>query len=740
MLPPKGRLPAKDRPPAVDIGDPPPLSVLLQRELRPTPGRLGNALRLTLFGLLTVAIGEMFRLEDILLFAYTGFIVFGTDAGSTTTASVAGAAAVAAATALILLIFMVSLSQPALRLPLMAALTFATAFITQAAKLGHALQIFGMWTVYNIPQGDELRQGALAQTYVSGNTTSNTLPNLLFMSPEESLVHTELWTAFQLLLAVALLYGYNRLLGRDPAQMLRADQAARLEAVAQVCDGHPGAGPKLAKLARQGTAKALKLQGAAETWHRGSPRHDDAARLIAEVDRLCLLVLAWHRVAIEPPGATLAHAARTCRAAAKALRTNKPYKELPDPANGGQGHGKAPPAVAPLAAGLADVLAEIRRILGAGSSGKAKKTKKGEKGAGGMFVPDAWTNPAYVHFALKLTLCAAIAYGTERLTNWSGIGTCLITIFIVSFGSTGETVHKALMRIAGCLVGATLGWGTILLLMPVLTTLGDFLLAMAGPLFLAAWIKSGGARSNYIGQQIAIAYFSCVLSGYGPTIELTGGRDRIVGILLGDVTVFVVFTTIWPASIASSVRKNLGQALERLADLLAPARDGKAPDHGKLRDAFDKAISGSQASLADDPYEPGWTRPDRSGRDRGRRMIGAASVASLQALVLPASMIAALPGSTQDATADYQAAMADWFRGCARWMQDGTGGGALLAALPRPPGLAAAEPHGEAAAALSARAAWCGLLHDDALAMIRELGASPAPAGNPALEPSHAAA
>lgn len=727
------------RPPAVDIGDPPPISGLLRRELRPTPGRLGNALRLTLFGLLTVAIGEMFRLEDILLFAYTGFIVFSTDAGSTTTTSVAGAAAVAAATVLILLIFMVSLSQPALRLPLMAALTFATGFITKAAKLGHALQIFGMWTVYNIPQGDELRQGALSQTYVSGNTTSNTLPNLLFMSPEESLVHTELWTAFQLLLAVALLYGYNRLLGRDPAQMLRADQASRLEAAAQVSDGYPGAGPKLAKLARQGTAKALKLQGAAKTWHRGSPRHDDAARLITEVDRLCLLVLAWRRVATESPGATLAHAARTCRAAAEALRTNKAYKERPDPADGdGHGHGKAPAAVAPLVAGLTDVLAEIRHLLSAGSHNKTKKTKRQGKEAGGLFVPDAWTNPAYIHFALKLTLCAAIAYGAERLTDWSGIGTCLITIFIVSFESTGETVHKALMRIAGCLVGATLGWGTILLLMPVLTTLGDFLLAMAGPLFLAAWIKSGGARSSYIGQQIAIAYFSCVLSGYGPTIELTGGRDRIVGILLGDITVFVVFTTIWPASIASSVRKNLGQALECLADLLAPARDGKAPDHEKLREAFDKAIAGSQASLADDLYEPGWTRPDRSDPDRGHRLIGTASVASVQALVLPALMIAALPEDTQDATAGYQAAMVDWFRGCARWMQDGTGGGALLAALPRPPGLAGTELHGKAAAALSARAAWCGMLHDDAVAMIKELGASPAPAGNPAMEPSHA--
>lgn len=726
-----------NRPPAVDVGDPPPFAELARRELWPTPGRLGNALRLMLFGLLTVAIGEMFRLPDVLLFAYVGFIVSSTDAGSTTTASLAGAAAVAAATVLIILIFMVSLSQPALRLPLMAALTFATGFVTQAAKLGHALQIFGMWTVYNIPQGDELRLGALEQTYVSGNTTSNTLPNLLFMSPEESLVHTELWTAFELILAVMLLYGYNRILGRDPAQVLRVDQAARLEAAAQVCDGRPGAGATLAKLARQGTAKALKLHGAAQTWHRGSPRHDDATRLIAEVDRLCLLVLAWHRVATEPPGATLAHAARTCRAAAKALRKNAVYKEELDPSDaGGHGDGTVPPAVAPLAADLADVLAQIRHILGDRPHDKPKKDKKPKTDSGGIFLPDAWTNPDYVHFGLKLTLCAAIAYGAERLTNWSGIGTCLITVFIVSLGSTGETVHKALMRIAGCLVGATLGWGTILLLMPLLTTLTDFLLAIAGPLFLAAWIKSGSERSNYIGQQIAIAYFACVLSGYGPTTDLTGGRDRIVGILLGDLTVFVVFSTIWPTSIATSVRKNLGQALESLADLVAPVRDAKAPNHEKLRQAFDKAIAGSRASLVNDQYEPTWTRGDRTDPNQARRLINAASVASLQALMLPVSMITALPEGKQDATGDYQAAMAAWFHGCVHWMQDGSGGGTLLATLPRPPGLDGTGPHGQAAAALSARVAWCGLLHDDAVAMIKALGAEPVLLGNPAKGPA----
>ncbi len=725
---------------------------LLRHELRPTPGRLGNTLRLTLFGLATITIGEMFRLPDILLFAYTGFIVFSTDAGSTTTTSLAGAAAVVASTGLIILVFMVSLSQPALRLPLMALLTFVTGFVTKSAKLGHALQIFGMWTVYNIPSGDLLLQGALEQTYVSGNTTENTLPNILFMSPEESLLQSVLWNTFELVVAVVLLYLYNQALGRDPAQVLRSDLADRLDAAARVCDGDRDAVPKLAKLARQGTAKPLKLQGAAKMWHRGSPRHEDAEKLIGEVDRLGLLILAWHRVATDSPGATLAHAARTCRAAGRALRKNTPFQEQPGDATPGSGSGdsKPPPAVLPLAAELADVLREIRRILSNEPAGKQSKPKAG-KGSSGFFLADAWTNPYYVQFGLKLTLCAMFCYGVERLTNWSGIATCLITVFVVSFESTGETIHKALLRIAGCLIGAMLGIGTILLLMPFMTTLADLLLVMAGPLLLAAWIKNGSERTNYAGQQIAIAYFACVLSGYGPTTSMEAGRDRIIGILLGDVTVYVVFTTIWPVSIVSGVRKNLGQALKSLADLLVSTRPSDtqehAPDPGKLRQGFDKAIAGTQASLVNDRYETTRIRPDRRDRDREHRLIDAGSVASVQALVLPVSMIVALqqqPGGTeasmpkaaQVATADYQGAMADWFRGCARWMQDGTGGGALLATLPRPPDLAHAGPEGNAEAHLAACAAWYGLLHDDATTMIREVGADAAHVGTPALEPA----
>ena len=757
-----------NRPPTVDVGDPPGVFALLSRELKPTPGRLGNALRLTVFGLLAVAIGEAFRLPDVLIFVYVGFIVSNTDAGATTTTSVAGGIALVAATALVLLVFMVSLSQPALRLPLMALLVFVTGVVTKGAKLGHALQIFGMWTVYNLPQGDQLIQGALEQTYISGNTTSNTLPNLMFMSPEESLVHTLLWTAFEMILSIVLLFLFNKAVGRDPALVLRASLADRLAAVARVCRGDPKAAPALAKMTRQGTAKLLKLHGSAKTWHRGSPNKGATERLIAEIDRLCLVVLAWHRVAPAAAGTTLAPAALTCGAAETSLRRNVPFAAGSDAAAPGEAgpdtHMDA--ALLPLSAELTGALSTIRQILSdpgewekneaKGPDGKeaAAKKKDSEK-SGGFLVPDAWSNPAYGRFGVKLTIAAMFVYFVERLTNWSGIGTCLITIFVVSFDTTGETIHKAVLRVSGCLIGGAIGIGTILLIMPSMTTLGDLLLVMAGPLFLASWIKNGSERSNYAGQQIAIAYFTCMLSGYGPSLDMEGPRDRIVGILLGDITVYVVFTTIWPVSIAGSVRKGLGQALDRLADLLASHGAADAPaslaQRYKLRQGFDTAIAGTQAIIVNDPYETSRIRPDRRDPDRDRRVIDAKSVASLQALVLPVSMIVAqsapqaahvaMPRAAQESVKAYQAAMTEWFHACSRWMQKGTGGRELLATLPEPPDLAHAGSESEAAVQIHARATWLGVLHQDVIAMIKEFGAEPSEIARIAgAEPASAAA
>ena len=734
---------SEDRPPAVDVGDPPGVLTLLAREMKPTPGRAGNTLRLTLFTLMTVAIGETFRLPDILIFAYAGFIVSGNDAGAMTLTSVAGIGAIVAATGAAILVFMVSLSQPALRLPLMAMLAFASGFVTKGTKLGHPLQLFGLWLVYNLPQGDQLIQGAAQQTYVSGNFTSDTLPNIRFMSPTESLVRTSLWTAFEMALAVTLLFLFNKIAGRDPARILRDELADRLEGAARVCKGCPHAAVQLAGLTRQGTAKMLKLLASAGNWHPGSPNRDNAKALIVEIDRLCLVLLAWRRLSKDGPADALERVARTCRAAEQALRagiavTAGAGAEPPPSPDGPVG--RMPDVAVPLVSELSSVLTKILNIL-SGKAGEKTTTRSDESTpTGGLLMPDVWINPEYARYGIKLTIAAMFCYLMERLTNWSGIGTCLITVFVVSLDTTGQSVHKAMLRASGCLIGGALGISTILLLMPSMTTLADLLLVMTGPLLLASWIKSGSERSNYAGQQIAIAFYACILWGYGPTLDMEGARDRIVGILVDDFTVYMVFTTVWPVSVAVIVRKNLCQAFDLLGKLMDvhkhPDNQWRIAEGTKLREDFDKAIAATQAVLVNDPYEATRMRPDRRDPNRGRRLIDAGSIASLQAMVLPVSMIlahrppepvrAAIPQPARESSRAYQEAMSAWFHACARWMETGTGGGELLAALPPPPDFSHAIVGGEAATHLSARAAWFGVLHDDAVAMIGAVGADAA--------------
>ena len=127
---------ARATPPDVDEGDPRGLAALLHRELRPTPGRFGDSLRIVVVLLIVVTIAEIFRIPDSAISAYLVLFLSGREAVSTVlTALISGIAAVLALVTTIG-VFMVSLAEPALRIPLMAALTFCTMFLSRASPFG----------------------------------------------------------------------------------------------------------------------------------------------------------------------------------------------------------------------------------------------------------------------------------------------------------------------------------------------------------------------------------------------------------------------------------------------------------------------------------------------------------------------------------------------------------------------------------------------------------------------------
>ena len=62
-----GHAERRGRAPDVDEGDARDLAAVLRRELRPTPGRLGDCLRIVVVLLALIAIAETFRIPEIAL-------------------------------------------------------------------------------------------------------------------------------------------------------------------------------------------------------------------------------------------------------------------------------------------------------------------------------------------------------------------------------------------------------------------------------------------------------------------------------------------------------------------------------------------------------------------------------------------------------------------------------------------------------------------------------------------------
>jgi multidrug resistance protein MdtO len=271
------------------------------------------------------------------------------------TALISGIAAVLAVFATIA-VFMLSLSEPAVRIPLMAVLTFVTMFLSQASPLGPVFFAAGFIVAYGLTLGDEVL-GIALQPATAGNAEQFALPEIVFMPPPEALLRTLLWLSLAVVLPVAVLVVANLLTGRDPALLLRRALSERLETAARFCAGEKTAERQLEAQAFEGTATLRKLHHLAGFLRRDRHQPLWDTSLIDAITRLGLLLLTWFRVegnARDP----LAPAVGFCRAAEHALRDG----EVP---TGDPVIIDATGAARPLANAISRTLDAIREALAA---------------------------------------------------------------------------------------------------------------------------------------------------------------------------------------------------------------------------------------------------------------------------------------------------------------------------------------------------------------------------------------
>ena len=228
----------------------------------------------------------------------------------------------------------------------------------------------------------------------------------------------------------------------------------------------------------------------------------------------------------------------------------------------------------------------------------ARPKPKSEPDGRSLFVPDAFTNPAHVHFAFKVTFAAMFCYIVYEAIDWSGIHTAFITCTFIALESTEATFYKGTLRIVGCVIGGTLALFTIVFLMPHMDTIASLIVVVACVAAIAGWVATGTELISYAGLQMAFAFFYSVFQGYAPDTDLDNVRNRVVGILFGLVVTGLVFRYIWPERTIDRLRAALRQALRQLAQLLEIPRPessieaAKAKAHrliGETAKSFDQA-------------------------------------------------------------------------------------------------------------------------------------------------------
>ena len=114
----------------------------------------------------------------------------------------------------------------------------------------------------------------------------------------------------------------------------------------------------------------------------------------------------------------------------------------------------------------------------------------------GLFVPDAFTNPAHVRFGLKVTLATMICYILYCAVDWFGIHTAFITCVFIALESTGATLQKGVLRIVGCIIGGLLALFSIIFLILHMETIASLVILVACVSAIAGWVATGSETNR----------------------------------------------------------------------------------------------------------------------------------------------------------------------------------------------------------------------------------------------------
>ena len=534
----------------------------VRTELASFPGRGTAVLRLVLSMTLVILISMTLQVPFLSLSMIMVLFTAQENTVLTRLTGIVLATGVTLAVALGLLLVMFTIDYPLLRILGAFAIAFCGMYFMRVSRVGSIGYLVALYVFY-------------IQSFVD-----------LGWEPEE-LLRNVLWLWVAVIYPILITVAVNFVvLPRRPARMLTDEISRQLdEVLAQLEARRTGASiPAIGSGAVARGVLALHRHLAFATKGDAGYQRDKTRHLgrIAAVDRLHTAAAHLSRLPIAPlsmdQGARIEALEANLRALRGSIAVSSTFecsKERVSPE----------PVRDPLDTVLREMAIALQAFANAGAAAPAAAPKSEP-----LISADAFSNPAYGRFALKVMLSATLCYVFYTAVRWPGIHTSMLSAFILALPSLGATSHKGLLRIVGCILGSIVALLATVFVTPHLESITGLLLLTLPILAAGAWISAGSARSNYIGVQFVFAFALAQLGHFGPYSDIAEIRDRIVGILIGAAAFTFISALLWPEREGTTLRVMKGRLLRAVANLARagrgiedPAKRHSAIDHARLQ-------------------------------------------------------------------------------------------------------------------------------------------------------------
>jgi multidrug resistance protein MdtO len=564
-----------------------PFAELIRQELLPFHGRLAGSLRTTLAVCIAIIFMVVFRTPAIAPGAYLIFLISYETPYLTFTSGMYSLMFQCLGVATTLLLMLASGNAPMARVLGTALFSFIAAFLMKTMRRRGAMD-FGVFSLISLALWD-------------------------LKLPTQTLVAQSMWPvatgAIGVFSAVAVEYAFAR---RDPFYALHREFEVRAKAIASFLRSladeaaqasQRNAAKNLVRLSFAGQGKMQALLKEISNRREGAGAYvDEYPLMLPHLFRLLDLAAQLSLVRHDNLSPADREAALTLADFCDEVGEH-PFQEK-----------RAVPQISPEAssqfAAMQQAAAALAQMEVHESVGWQPKAR-GAKPSPPWFVADAWRNPAYLNFALRISLCATLGYILYMALDWPGISTVVLTVLIVGLNNTGAICQKMVLRVIAASIGCLVfGIGSIVFLFPHMDTIASFILLIAAIVFVCSWI----ARSphiGYVGMQITFSYFLIAFERFSAPVSMTPARDRVIGIALALVMVWIVFLEIAPVRTVSEMRAALGHVLSAEAGLLALLNktDGESTRQRiKLHEVIAQQLAAVQSMAEMIPYEIGTER------------------------------------------------------------------------------------------------------------------------------------